>query len=211
MGERLRKGDWEVLPVPLGHGQGMTVEHHYSQGGSNTGTYMHGLFRVGDCLRCKGMCWWLPPTRSAAEASWDGDWQQVLALSRMVILPEVPSNGASFLLSRSVRLVTADGRFRCLVTYADTWRGHTGAIYRAANWEYLGLTEPEGVWVDGRGRMVARKAGPRTRTKKEMLELGYIFKGKFPKHKFRMILPVSRSKKDCGLFKEEMNRGDRRG
>lgn len=74
-------------------------------------------------------------------------------------------------------------RWPCLVTYADTWRGHTGAIYKATNWTEAGLTKPERTYVVG-GRMVARKAGPNTRTHKEMLELGAVCVGSFAKHKF---------------------------
>jgi hypothetical protein len=66
----------------------------------------------------------------------------VLCLSRLAILPDVPANACSFLLARSRRLID-DKAWPCLVTYADEWRGHTGAIYRADNWQYEGLTRPE--------------------------------------------------------------------
>jgi hypothetical protein len=190
-----------VETVPLGSCHRLVAAEHYSGGGANTATYRHGLMRRDDPLTVRGIAWWLPPTRSAAEASWDGPWQQVLALSRLAIEPDVPRNGASFLLAASVRQIKADGRFRCLVTYADEWQGHTGAIYRAANWEYVGLTAPEAVWIDGKGRMVARKAGPRTRTVAEMETLGYYMVGRYARHKFRLILPAARRRHDQ-LFQE---------
>jgi hypothetical protein len=74
----------------------------------------------------------------------------------------------------------------CLVTYADEWRGHTGAIYKATNWEYVGLTKPERVYTIG-GRMVARKAGPKTRTHADMIALGAVCQGSHRKHKFRHV------------------------
>jgi len=74
-------------------------------------------------------------------------------------------------------------RWQCLVTYADEWQGHTGGIYRATNWRYSGLTKPEAVYVLN-GVMIARKAGPKTRTHSQMLELGAEMRGKFAKHKF---------------------------
>jgi hypothetical protein len=138
------------------------------------------------------VAWWLPPIKAAAEATWGGDFREVLSLSRLVIVPGVPKNAASFLLTRSVRLIAADGRFRCLVTYADTWRQHTGHIYRVSGWEYLGLTGPEPTYVDGGGRMVSRKAGPTTRTRGEMEALGCTMVGEFPRHKFRLVLPAAR-------------------
>ena len=73
-----------------------------------------------------------------------------------------------------------------MVTYADEWRGHTGAIYRADNWSYAGRTKPERTYVLD-GRMIARKAGPKTRTHAEMLALGAKLVGSFAKHKYVMI------------------------
>jgi hypothetical protein len=99
----------------------------------------------------------------------------------------VPKNGASFLLSRSVRLIRASGEWDVLTTYADEWQGHLGTMYLAANWEYVGKTKPERVYVKD-GRMVARKAGPRTRKHSEMLALGAECVGAHAKHKFRLVL-----------------------
>jgi len=75
-------------------------------------------------------------------------------------------------------------KWPCLVTYADTWRGHTGRIYRADNWEYCGLTKPERTYTIN-GIMVSRKAGPKTRTHGEMLALGARLEGAFAKHKYK--------------------------
>ena len=186
----LLRSEWIVQTVPLSSCHRLVAQEHYSQGGANTATFRHGLMRRDSPLQVRGVAWWIPPTRTAAEASWEGDWRQVLALSRLAIEPDVPTNGASFLLGNSERIMRADGRWRCLITYADEWQGHTGAIYRATNWEYVGLTKPERVYVNPAGRMVARKAGPMTRTHADMLALGYHCVGSFARHKFRKILPV---------------------
>lgn len=76
-------------------------------------------------------------------------------------------------------------QWHTLVTYADSWRGHDGAIYRAAGWEYCGETKPEAVYTLN-GRMTARKAGPKTRTHAQMLELGCVFEGRFSKSRFKL-------------------------
>jgi len=182
--DHLRSKDWEVRPVDIATARRLVEEYHYARHASNTAVYLHGLFPRGSFWAndCHGVAWWLPPTRSAAEATYPKNWRGVLALSRLVIVPSVPTNGASFLLGRSMRLIDRE-RWPCLVTYADTWRGHTGAIYKATNWQYVGLTKPQEVWVLD-GRMIARKAGPKTRRKEEMLALGARMRGKFPKHKY---------------------------
>lgn len=185
--DRLRKSEWEVRPVSIDVARTLIERHHYARGASNTRTYLHGLFPVGAFwdAECKGVAWWIPPTRSAAEATHPENWQGVLALSRLVVAPDVPKNACSFLLARSVRLIDRK-LWPCLVTYADDWRGHTGGIYRASNWRYAGKTAEEATFTIG-GVMKSRKAGTKTRTRAEMLALGARFEGCHAKHKFVLV------------------------
>jgi hypothetical protein len=181
----LRRRDWWVRSVSLETAQEAISRLHYSKGGSNTATYRFGLFRRGEELMdawCLGVAWFIPPTKSAALATFPENWQGVLTLTRFVIDPTVPKNAASFLLAKATKLIDR-GTWPCLVTYADEWQGHTGTIYRAAGWEYVGMTQPEATFVRA-GRMVARKAGPKTRTHAEMKAMGAEMVGKFAKHKF---------------------------
>lgn len=187
MHTRLRKGEFEVRPVDIWTARQLVEKHHYAKGASNTATYLHGLFpaRAFWNLDCVGVAWWIPPTKGAALATYPDKWQGVLALSRLVIAPGVPKNACTFLLARSAKMIpTTD--WPCLVTYADQWRGHEGTIYKAANWEYLGLTGAEATYTKA-GVMTARKAGGRTRTHAEMMEMGCEFQGRHAKHKFRLV------------------------
>lgn len=182
--DRLRKSEWCVKAAPLAVAQAMVREHHYSRGGSNTAVYVHGLFRKADNKLC-GVAWWLPPTRVACESVNKERWTKVLSLTRLVILPDTPKNAATFLLANSVKLIRRDARFVSLVTYADESQGHTGGIYRAANWDYVGRTGPYPRWIDpaSDNRQVAPKATV-NRTKAQMEALGYVKSGSFHKHKY---------------------------
>lgn len=182
----LRKGDWFVAPADLRDAQRLVEGHHYSRGGSNTAVYVHGLYHRATGVLA-GIAWWLPPTRVACESVNAAEWTRVLSLTRLVILDGCPTNACSFLLSRSVGLIKKDRRFVSLVTYADEGQGHTGAIYRAANWTYAGRTGPYPRWVDQNGRQRACKA-TKNRTKKEMEDLGYVKLGSYYKHKFVLHL-----------------------
>jgi len=191
-GERLKKENWLVKEVPLSVAQNLVKKLHYSRGGSNTRTYTHGLFHKNNLDVCLGVAWWIPPTKTAANASFPENWRGVLALSRMVVEAGVPKNACSFLLSKSQKMIDRV-RWPCLVTYADDWQGHTGTIYKASNWKYVGKTGAEATYTLD-GRMIARKAGPKTRTHAEMLELGAVLLGRFAKHKFTHIVqPKTRS------------------
>lgn len=182
---RLRKCEWEVRAVPMAVGRELVEKHHYARGGSNTAVAMHGLFLKTSNV-CHGVAWWIPPTKSAALATYPSNWKGVLSLSRLVIIPNAPKNACSFLIAKSMRMIDRI-KWPCFVTYADEWQHHTGTIYKATNWEYVGKTKPEACFQIN-GRMVARKAGPITRTRSEMEALGAVMIGKFSKLKFIQIV-----------------------
>lgn len=183
---RLRKADWYVQDCPLAEAQALIAEHHYAKGGSNTRVYCHGLYRRSDD-RLVGVAWWLPPTRVACESVNKAEWQKVLSLTRMVMEPGVPKNACSFLLARSIKLIRQDGRFVSLVTYADESQGHTGGVYAAAGWDYVGRTGPYPRWHDKDGKQVAQKATV-NRVKAVMEALGHVKVGSFYKHKYVLHL-----------------------
>lgn len=180
--EVLRRGDYTVETIPLGMARELVAAEHYAQGSSNTATYRHGLFKTDQPLECLGAALWLPPTEPAAR-SVSSDPKDVMNLSRLVIDPTVPTNGASFLLGKSIRIIQRDGRFHTLLTYADEAQGHTGAIYKATNWTYLGTVKGHPRWVDAKGRQVAVKSTV-NRSYAEMLTLGYTRLPASDKHKF---------------------------
>lgn len=183
--KQLRKKFYEVRDANFQEAKSLIEEHHYAGGCSNTNVFCHGLYHI-DSPRLLGAAIWLPPTKNAALATYNGDWRSVLALSRLVIVPEVPNNGASFLIGRSVALIREDGRWECLVTYADERVGHTGTIYKATNWEYIGKTPKYTNWVDADGNLVSRQA-TKSRKNEEMRQMGYK-KVRSAKHKYRMVL-----------------------
>lgn len=187
MVDRLRKEDWEVHGVATSVARLMISKYHYAGGAGIRPCYVHGLFPRGAFwdIDCMGVAWWQPPIKAAAVATFPERWQGVLALSRLVIHPDVPANACSFLLSRSAKLIPADV-WPCLVTYADEGQGHTGAIYRACNWEYCGVREATETYVRG-GRMVSRKQGKDNYSHEQMLAMGCETRGASLKHKFRLV------------------------
>jgi len=183
---KLRAKDYVVRDAPAREAREFVVEHHYSKGCSNTRVYSHGLYRAGE-TDLLGVAIWLPPTKVAAQSVNRDAWQKVLSLTRLAVKPDVPSNAASFLMARSIKLIRQDGRFVSLVTYADDFMGHTGAIYRATNWTYVGQMKGSPRWEDANGRQVARKSTV-SRNDAQMRELGYRNVGTFGKRKFTMHL-----------------------
>ena len=183
--EKFFKADWLVKDCDLKLGQDLVKQYHYVKGGSNTCVYMHGLY-YKPTMELVGVAWWLPPTRVACESVNKNNWTKVLSLTRLVIVPNVPKNACSFLLSKSVNLIKKDGRFTDLVTYADESQHHVGTIYKASNWVYIGKTGPYPRWIDPKtGKQVAQKATV-NRVKAKMLEMGFVKVGSFYKHKYTL-------------------------
>lgn len=193
MPEKVHKRDWFVGPIgDFKVAREAVSLMHYSGGASNTATYLHGLFRKEDPRTFWGVAWWLPPIKPAAVYVADicgADWRRVLNLSRLVVHPDVGTNGASFLLGGSERLIRKDRVYEALVTYAESARGHTGAIYKATNWTYDGTTTPKQIWIDpATGQQVSIKRAKKTRTVAEMEDLGYVRGGTSVKHRFYKCL-----------------------
>ena len=187
MSNKLSRHDWRVDDVSNWSSAREFVEqYHYSRGCSHTRVYCHGLYRK-DHDDLFGVAIWLPPTKIAAQSVNKENWQRVLSLSRLAIHPEVPKNGASFLLGRSISIIKNHGKWKSLVTYADQYMNHTGGIYRATNWQYIGLMRGGERWETPCGRQVSKQS-TKTRSTSEMISLGYIRIGRFDKHKFVMHL-----------------------
>lgn len=180
-GVNLDKAKYRVVPISHDLCSRLIRGTHYTKSTAKVSVYRHGMVENGALLR--GGCLWMPPTKVAAESVCE-DHRKVICLSRLAISEVVPRNGASFLLGRSIRLIREDARYSHLLTYADTWRKHTGSIYLATGWKLIGETRPTEVWVNRRGEVAGRKRGPKNLSRKEMSQMGYELLGKFPKLKF---------------------------
>jgi hypothetical protein len=70
-------------------------------------------------------------------------------LIRLWVHPDAPKNTASFVVSRSLRMLPED--VGLVVSFADSGQGHFGWVYQALNFYYLGMSG-EGVrYVDASG------------------------------------------------------------
>ena len=62
----------------------------------------------------------------------------VYELNRLCVNDGLDKNSLSFFLSRSLKLINES---LIIVSYSDTYYGHTGYIYQATNWIYTGATK----------------------------------------------------------------------
>lgn len=180
----LRASEWVVRDIAQPECENFIKTFHYSKGCSRTAVYRHGLFHKDSDYLC-GAILWLPPTKNCAVSVNPDNWTRVLSLSRLAIHPAILKNGESFLIGRSIRMIKKLQKWKSLVTFADMSQGHTGTIYRATNWEYVGESTSNIRWVDSEGRQVS-VLSTKSRSVAEMKALGYVNTGRFRKHKFVM-------------------------
>lgn len=169
---RARDG-WGVNRVRHGLAADLVRRLHYSRGASNTSVLAAGLLSPEQEL--VGAALWMPPPPGSAGwlARVTGcSVRRTVTLSRMVVEDEVPRNAASYLLSRSIRMLREDG-YEVAVTFADAVEGHTGHVYLASNWVPAGTTLTRKRWVDADGVMRSRKS-TRNLTADEMRARGWV-------------------------------------
>lgn len=62
----------------------------------------------------------------------------VIELRRLCCVDDTPRNAESYFIGRALRLLRKDWGGRVVVSYADKEYGHSGVIYKASNFKYLG-------------------------------------------------------------------------
>lgn len=183
-GPNLSKHDYEVRTAPFADCRDLISRIHYSGGCANTAVFRHGLFRRED-NRLVGAALWMPPLAAAAKSHNPQEPRRVITLSRLAIEDDIPRNAESFLVGRSIRLIRADGRYNTLITFADDFARHTGGIYHALGFEYLGPSKEGHTWVNAEGVRRGKKRGPRNLTNAEMEAEGFTLVSEDIKHRFR--------------------------
>lgn len=109
----------------------------------------------------------------------------VIELRRLVLLDEAGRNSESRLIGYCLRWIKANDKdIEVVVSYADPKYGHSGTIYRASNFTYMGLSgKDKGYYDPETGRSYHSRA---LRTK---------YKGEF-----KPFVKVLRDKKDRGIL-----------
>ena len=75
----------------------------------------------------------------------------VTELRRLCCVDETPKNTESFFIGKTLRWLKKNTQLKVVVSYADKEYNHAGVIYKAANFEYLGLKPgAKVIWHNGK-------------------------------------------------------------
>lgn len=121
----------------------------------------------------------------------------LIELRRLCCIDETPRNTESYFIGKTLRWLRKNTELKKVVSYADTMQNHSGTIYKASNFEYIGLT-PKGKVIIFNGKQYHDKTirtkykgelKPYAKKVKEALETGdAYYKETTGKHTFVYVL-----------------------
>jgi len=116
---------------------------HYSDYVNIQSKHTFCLFKVGNfgIPEMVGVCIYTRPAGpTAAQSYYPEAPDRVLELRRLCLIDATPKNAESFFVSRTIKWLKKNSKWEFILSYADMEQGHSGVIYRASNFEYLGVT-----------------------------------------------------------------------
>jgi hypothetical protein len=127
---------------------------HYSDYVNIQEKHTFCLFRDGNfgIPEMIGVCIYTRPAGpSAGQAYHPQAPDRVLELRRLCLIDDTPKNAESYFVGRTLRWLRKNTDWEFVLSYADEEQGHTGVIYRASNFKYLGKTKAgKTLEVDGK-------------------------------------------------------------
>mgnify|MGYP000612949763 FL=1 len=82
---------------------------------------------------------------------------ELIELRRLCCIDKTPRNTESYFVGKTIKWIKRNTKIKKIISYADPHYGHQGIIYKASNFEYLGITSP--------GRFIVDKDGCRKHDK----------------------------------------------
>lgn len=93
---------------------------------------------------------------------------EVLELRRLVFLDKAPKNSESRFIGYVIRYIKKNLKYiKIIVTYADPNHGHSGVIYRATNFKYIGKSSKDYAYKDIENDKIYHSRALRTKYKGE--------------------------------------------
>jgi len=129
------KHDYCVLPINRIDAKEFFLNKHYLKKWPRI-SYLFGLFLKNELV---GAISYGTASSPAARKSVAGNEYShlILELNRLYLVNNI-TNEASYLISRSIKLIDKP---KIIISYADNDQGHSGIIYKAANFIYGGQSE----------------------------------------------------------------------
>lgn len=134
----IKPRDLTVSPCELVDVRDFIENHHYSH--NVNGVRVSHCFRVDAALTLVGAVLFGCMSTTAWRKFADEE-RKVIELRRLVLLDEAGRNSESRVVGYCLRWLKKNAPYiEIVVSYADPTHGHSGVIYRASNFQYVGLS-----------------------------------------------------------------------
>ena len=147
--------DFIVEEIPRKSVVKFIEKHHYSHNTNGVQSlYHYGLFTEGNfgLQKMIGAMMYSHPSMPATAAKYNPiNPDKCLELRRLVCIDDTPKNTESYFIGQTFKLLKQTTDMEVIVSFADGYHGHTGVIYKATNFDYLGETAKGRIlMVDGK-------------------------------------------------------------
>lgn len=134
------KNEYTVKPITRMDCTPYIMERHYAKRFPSV-SYAYGLFLGGELVGCVTF---RTPACSPVRKGLAGpeNAKYVIELNRLC-LKENRKNEASMLVAKAIKLLPKP---KIIISYSDTAQGHTGIVYQACNFMYVGLSAKRTDW-----------------------------------------------------------------
>ena len=134
----MKASDLVISPCLLADIRLFVETHHYS--GSVNGVKVTTCYRVDHCGILVGAVIYGQMSTTAWKKFGRSEIE-VLELRRLVLIDDAPKNSESRVVGWTLRHIRKNlPLVKVVVSYADPYYGHSGIIYKASNFKYLGMS-----------------------------------------------------------------------
>jgi len=129
---------WIVERCLRNHIEPFIEKWHYSKSINGCSTsYCYRMFDANKLM--VGAMFYGPMAMAGQYKRFSDNIENVIELRRLCCIDVTPKNAESFFISKSLKMLSRDwNKDGIVVSYSDMEYGHSGVIYRAANFECLG-------------------------------------------------------------------------
>lgn len=125
--------------------------------------------------------------------------KKVLELRRLVLIDNAGKNSESRVIGFCLRKIKKiDKNIDIIVSYADPYHNHNGTIYKASNFEYLGLSGKDTGFLDKETHKIYHSRALRTKYKGEYKPFVKRLREKL---EHGILVPIKIPPKHCFVFK----------
>lgn len=132
--------DYEVKLVTRADVRAFIEAHHYSH--NINGLRVSHCFGLYDGDTMVGAMMYGGLAMANAWKKYGDSDAEVIELRRLVLIDDTPRNSESYFIGHTLRWLKRNTKVKTIVSYADPNYGHSGVIYRATNFEHVGMTSP---------------------------------------------------------------------